>query len=523
VGAGCTMKEVFLRLGGDGFIPPDYAPLGWIPGSIGGAVRMNAGASGAEIGRLVREVRGLLPGGKPYVAAGRDIAWSYRATDLPPELVITSVLFTLGNGDSEQFLRRYEEHGVWRREKQPPGRSAGSVFRKAGATSAGRLIEGCGMKSTVVGGCRISERHANFIVADGQASETDFAQLVKMVRHRVLQQTGVNLATEVIFVNPVTACEVAGCLAPPVVAVLKGGPSKERDVSLVSGGAVAAGLRLAGLSVYEIDVRTAGLPEIPKDTDVVFPVLHGTFGEDGTLQTLLETAGWPYVASGPCASRTAMIKSESKRVLVENGIPTAAFSVVDSVDSDIPQALTFPVIVKPNSQGSSVGMSKLESPDPQKWREALECALAVDDEALVEEFVEGVEITVGILQGEALPVFEIVPPGGRIFDYDAKYDHTNGETQYLCPPPHVSREAQELACEYALRFYRAIGARDMLRVDFIVDAHDTPWCLEGNSIPGFTPSSLLPKAAAVSGIAFPELCGRLVRGALQRGMSNAQL
>lgn len=511
-GAGNSLPKRLKTAGEKGLIDPGFAPLAWIPGTVGGAVRMNAGAGETEMRQGVSKIAGFLTDGTPFERSGNELTWAYRGSDLPEDVVISRVNFETGHGNSDAFAKMYREHGDWRKHAQPAGRSAGSVFRNAGAASAGKLIDDCGFKGQVIGGCRVANQHANFIVSKPGATEQDFLQSVATIHAGVFQKTGVNLNLEVQFVNPDTAKIFAANMEPLIVTVLKGGPSEERKISLISGAAVAAALREAGLTVHEVDIQTAELPQIPLDTDVVFPVLHGTFGEDGKLQKLLEAAGWPFVGSGSDASRVAMIKSETKTILKQKNIPTAQWLRVTSPDTPVPADFPFPVIVKPDAQGSSVGMTKLDDPDPRAWRRALTEALAVDTAALVEQFIPGTEITVGVLQGEPLPVCEIIPPEGRVFDYDAKYDHTNGHTDYLCPPRSVSAKAQALATEYALTFYQAIGAKDLLRVDFIIDANDIPQCLEGNSIPGFTPSSLLPKAAAEGGIAFPELCARLVKG-----------
>ncbi len=514
-GGGCSLRSVLLAMLEAGHLPARLAPLAWIPGTVGGAVRMNAGAAGVAIGELVAEVAGLRPDGTLARFAAADLVWRYRGCNLPAELVIVEVVLKHLAGDAPAGWQAYEQHDRWRREHHPGGRTAGSVFRNAGPLAAGQLLERCGLKGCRQGGCRFSEQHANFIVTEAGAGEDEIVQLVCRARLAVAAQTGIHLATEVVFMNAESTRRIQECLRAPVVAVLMGGPSKERQVSLSSGAAVVAALRQAGYAqIHEIDFADAALPEIPADTEVVFPVLHGRFGEDGQLQALLEAAGWPYVGSGPTASRIAMVKSETKELLLAEGIPTARYQRLTSATAPMPTDLRWPLIVKPDSQGSSFGLSKLEQPDEQAWRQALAAAFAVDEAVLVEEFVAGREITVGILHGQALPVIEIVPPAGRTFDFDAKYAHLHGDTEYLCPPRQVSAAAQELAANYATQFFRAIGAKDMLRVDFIVDQDDLPWCLEGNSIPGFTATSLLPKAAAAAGIAFPELCARLVANCL---------
>lgn len=515
-GSGCSARTVLLAMMEAGRLAPRFAKLAWIPGTVGGMTAINAGAGGVTMCDLVLSVEGVLADGSCFKRAGDQIKWSYRGTDLPEDLIITGVALRSEAGDPAEARRVYQEHGIWRRGHQPQGRSAGSVFRNAGASAAGALIDRCGLKGLREGACAVASEHANFILAEKGASEEDFAQLAMRLRLQVFETLGVNLCPEVVFANPAITRRVMTCVDCPTVTVLKGGPSRERLISLASGAAVAQALREAGLNVHEVEFADSAMPRIPPDTDVVFPVLHGTFGEDGQLQTLLEQAGWPYVGSGPEASRIAMAKSETKHVLCAAGIPTAPYRRVVSAAAEMPADMKFPLIVKPDCQGSSFGMTKLDEPDPEAWRRALEAALAVDSAALVEQFVRGREITVGILAGQALPVVEIVPPSGRVFDYDAKYDHTQGHTHYLCPPENVPESACRLAAEYAVKFYDLIGARDMLRVDFIVDEAGIPWCLEGNSIPGFTATSLLPKAALTAGIAYPELCARLVRECRRR-------
>lgn len=298
------------------------------------------------------------------------------------------------------------------------------------------------------------------------------------------------------------------------VAVLMGGPSAEAEVSLKSGGAVAAALREAGFAVDEIAFDQAQLPPLPDAAQVVFPALHGHFGEDGQIQALLEAKAITFVGSGSAASRLMMDKQESKKVLEQHGLPVIPGHVVDSTDSSFPWHLQLPLVVKPNGNGSSFGLSKVVK--ESDWADALEAALQYDPAVLVEECIPGVELTVGLLHGEALPVVEIVPPG-EFYDYDAKYTYEHGKTEYHCPPSNVDQAMQAQLQELAVQAAEALDVRDMARIDFLLDRRDgRAYILEANSIPGFTGTSLLPKAAAVAGIGFPELCRRLVLGALER-------
>ena len=297
------------------------------------------------------------------------------------------------------------------------------------------------------------------------------------------------------------------------VAVLMGGPSSEHEVSLNSGGAVARALREAGFAVDEIVLETGELPPLHEDVRAVFPALHGRFGEDGTVQRLLEERGLPYVGCDPAVSELLLDKARTRDVLEQNGLPVAAGMVVTRSDIPLPDSIDLPLIVKPNREGSTIGMAKVNGPDD--WRPALEEALRYDTDIVVEKFVIGCEVTIGILFDEPMPVIEIVPPG-EIYDYDAKYVYDHGKTEYLCPPRSLSKETQERLQDLALATFHTLGARDLLRVDIIVNADETI-ILEGNSIPGFTATSLIPKAADAAGLTFPKLCARLIRAALARG------
>jgi D-alanine-D-alanine ligase len=282
-----------------------------------------------------------------------------------------------------------------------------------------------------------------------------------------------------------------------------GGPSAEREVSLRSGVAVAGGLREAGYTVSAVDVAGRTL-DVPAGTDAVFIALHGEFGEDGSVQELLDREGIPYTGSGPAASRRAFDKILSKDVFVRAGIPTAGYEVLRAGEA---RSLALPVVVKPPRQGSSIGVYRVD--DEKQWDDALARVLELDDEALVESYLPGRELTVGVVEKEVLPIIQVIAPGDW-YDYDAKY--AGGQTQYVVPAP--VDEACEQACRHeALRVFEALGCRGLGRVDFRVDSEGRAYVLEMNTIPGFTATSLLPKAAASAGIGFPELCGRIMETA----------
>ena len=293
------------------------------------------------------------------------------------------------------------------------------------------------------------------------------------------------------------------------ITVMLGGPSAEREVSLRSGTAVARALRTLGHTVYELDPKTPRWVLSP-ETDVVFLALHGTYGEDGTVQRQLDELGVPYTGCGAEASRLAFDKVLTKQCCVKANVPTAKFAVVDSADTPWPRGWTPPVVVKPVRQGSSVGLQFVHR--VEEWPAALREALRYDTQLLVEEKIEGREATVGILDGKALPVVEVRPKEG-VLDYRNKY--TPGATEYFCPSRFDSVTAERIQAA-ALGAFRAIGGRDYARVDVMVRPDGEPVVLEVNTLPGMTETSLLPKAAAAAGLNYEMLCQRMIELALNR-------
>lgn len=299
------------------------------------------------------------------------------------------------------------------------------------------------------------------------------------------------------------------------VAVLYGGRSRERDISLKTGTAVVRAVKSLGYECIPIDPGFTVADDIVKAAaDVYFIALHGRFGEDGTIQGLLEIMERPYTGSGVLASAATMDKVFTKKVLTATGIPTPDFISVTRREYDgtagdlsaleIPFAL--PWVVKPSREGSSLGLSIVE--ERSALDKAVNTALSHDREALVERYVKGVEVTVTILgrhEPSALPVIEIVPASGR-YDYESKY--TVGATEYIIPPrlpDDIVAEAQALA----LKAHLALGCTDLSRVDLMI-GDNGPQVLEINTIPGMTETSLVPKSAAAAGIEFADLVDRLI-------------
>jgi len=291
------------------------------------------------------------------------------------------------------------------------------------------------------------------------------------------------------------------------VAVLMGGPSAEREISRKTGAAAARALRAAGLCVRVVDVAGAQF-ELPRETEVVFLALHGTFGEDGQIQRILELHGMPYTGSDAEASERAFDKALAKEIFCAAGVPTPPYVVVER-DVRPLAGMKPPLVVKPARQGSSYGVSIVT--DPAQLDRAIDQAWRYDQKLLVEQRIEGREFTVGILDGAALPVVEIVPHRG-FFDFEAKYQ---GESDEIVPARIDSVTTRRIQ-EVALRAHESLGCRDYSRVDVMLDGDGNLFVLEVNTLPGLTEQSLLPKAARAAGIGMEELCSRLVEMALQR-------
>ncbi len=302
-------------------------------------------------------------------------------------------------------------------------------------------------------------------------------------------------------------------IKPLNIVVMLGGPSAEREVSLNSGAGVATGLRSLGHVVTEVDPQD-GTFTLPPKTDVVFLALHGTYGEDGTVQQQLEKLGVPYTGCDAEASRIAFDKVLTKQRCIETGVPTAKFLVVDSERTPWPMGWQPPLVVKPVRQGSSVGLQFVER--VAEWSDALREASRHGSELLVEEKIVGRETTVGILDGVALPVVEVRPKSGS-YDYRNKY--TAGNTEYFCPAEFDEATTARIQAA-ALGAFRAVGGRDYSRVDVMVRANGEPVVLEVNTLPGMTPTSLLPKAAAAAGIGYEQLCQRMIELALGRNAKS---
>ncbi|MHB1307726.1 MAG: D-alanine--D-alanine ligase [Limisphaerales bacterium] len=293
------------------------------------------------------------------------------------------------------------------------------------------------------------------------------------------------------------------------VTVMRGGPSAEREVSLRSGDAVARALRSRGHRVDELDPEPRGWALAP-GTDVVFLALHGTYGEDGTVQQQLEELGVPYTGCDVASSRIAFDKVATKERCLAAAVPTARFLVLNESRSDWPAGWQPPVVLKPVSQGSSVGLQFVDRAEDFAAR--VRASFEHGSPVLMEERILGRETTVGILDGRPLPVVEIRVRQGA-YDYENKYGADR--TEYLVPAPFTSTITAAIQ-DAALGAFRVVGGRDYGRVDVMVRPDGSPVVLEVNTLPGMTETSLLPKAAAAAGLDFSRLCQSMLDLALGR-------
>jgi D-alanine-D-alanine ligase len=289
------------------------------------------------------------------------------------------------------------------------------------------------------------------------------------------------------------------------IAVLMGGPGSERKVSLKSAEGVAAALRSLGANAIPVDVTGPDF-ELPAGTTIAFNVIHGTFGEDGQVQRILEARGVQYTGEGVHGSELAIDKIASKRRFIERQVPTAKFEILHSGAAP---SLALPIVIKAPREGSSVGVYIIRK--PEELAPALAEARKFGDELLVEEFVSGRELTVGVVGDRALPVIEI-RARKDFYNFDNKYPFLNPNApgaDHFCPAP-IDPELTALVQRTALEAHRALGLEVYSRVDILLTADGRPVVLEVNTIPGMTPVSLLPEAAAAAGISYPELCRQII-------------
>jgi D-alanine-D-alanine ligase len=298
-----------------------------------------------------------------------------------------------------------------------------------------------------------------------------------------------------------------------IIGVLLGGLSKEREVSLKSGNAILEALLQRGYDAVPIDVG-ADVAQVLQDKgiEVAFLALHGRYGEDGCIQGLLEILKIPYTGSSVLASALAMDKFLSKDIACAEGLPTPDYLFFDGMHQEIEpflakMELELPVMVKPSREGSTIGITKVEK--REDLHQAMQIALNLDSRVLIEKFILGRELTVGLVNHEPLPVLEVKPKSG-FYDYEAKY--TPGKTDYLCPAQLPDKVTQTIQ-HYASRINQRMGCEGVARADFILSKDQVPYFLEINTLPGMTNTSLVPKAAAAAGISFADLVEKILSSA----------
>lgn len=298
------------------------------------------------------------------------------------------------------------------------------------------------------------------------------------------------------------------------IAVLMGGPGSERQVSIASGNAVLKALLSLGLDAVPVDVTSENF-DLPAGAGLCFNVIHGTFGEDGQIQKILENRGIPYTGASSATSRVAFDKNLAKKAFLAAGVPTPKSEVIDCSEGIVLPSFPPPFVVKPPREGSSVGIEIVKS--EEEARPAITKAAEHSNDLLIEEFVSGPELTVPVIDGKAYPVIHIIPPEG-VYDMATKYPWLSGKTtisQYICPAD-LDLETTLAVQAVAVQAHKALELEVYSRVDVMLDANNQPLVLEANTIPGMTETSLLPKSAAAGGIPFPELCVKLAELSLRR-------
>jgi len=492
--------------------------LAGIPGTMGGALKMNAGAFGGETWRIVKNVEMINAEGVVSIRNPGDFKVSYRSVQGFENEWFLAATLTLESGDTTASQNKIKGLLEKRAKTQPTNQpSCGSVFKNPEGDYAARLIEQTGLKGYAIGGACVSEKHANFIVNTGNATAAEIEALIKYVQLKIEENHGVVLQTEVCMVGE----NVTGTQNPEKfgrVAVLMGGSAAERPVSLRSGAAVYDALKRKGVDVVAVDVTGSPIAALAGlEIDRVFNIIHGRGGEDGVLQAILEVLQIPYTGSGVMTSALTMDKLRTKLCWRGFGLVTPEWYLLKNeqdIDGCI-EKLGFPVIVKPAREGSSIGMSKAHNRD--ELQKALQLAAGFACDVYAESWVTGKEYTVAILDGVALPVIRLETPN-VFYDYEAKYHATT--TQYHCPCGLGQAEERQLQ-DIAVTAAEVVGVKGWARLDVFVDASGQYQLIEINTVPGMTDHSLVPMAAKQAGIEFDELVWRILETSLETRLETS--
>ncbi len=515
VEAGVPCAHVARYCAEQGLIGAEF--LAGIPGTMGGALKMNAGAFGGETWGIVKQVEMINASGLVSSRYPVDFNVSYRSVQSENQEWFLSCQLQLQSGDTATSQKKIKSLLEHRANTQPTNQpSCGSVFKNPEGDYAARLIEKAGLKGYAIGGASVSEKHANFIVNTDNASAADIEDLIYLVQKQVKEQLGVELQTEVCMVGKrMKEIQMSDAQQNPEkfgrVAVLMGGMAAERPVSLRSGKAVYEALLRKGVDAIAIDVTGSAIDALAEiKVDRVFNIMHGRGGEDGVLQGVLQVMGIPYTGSGVMASALSMDKLRTKLCWQGSGLVTPQWFLLQS-ESDLDaciEKLGFPVIVKPAQEGSSIGMSKANSRD--ELQKALQTALAYQCDVYAESWVTGKEYTVALLNGEALPVIRVETPN-VFYDYEAKYNATT--TQYHCPSG-LNDEQESFLRTLATKSSKVLGVKGWARVDVFFDEDGQYQLIEINTVPGMTDHSLVPMAAKQAGIDFDDLVWRVLETSL---------
>jgi D-alanine-D-alanine ligase len=516
VEAGVPCAHVARFCAEQGLIGAEF--LAGIPGTIGGALKMNAGAFGGETWGIVKQVEMINLAGKISLRYPADFKVSYRSVKGIENEWFLSCRLELPQGDTAASQQKIKGLLEKRAQTQPTNQpSCGSVFKNPQGDYAARLIEQAGLKGVAIGGACVSTKHANFIVNTGNATAADIEDLIHTIQYKVKEHQGVELLTEVCMVGEVDVeTQNLASLQNPEkfgrVAVLMGGSAAERAVSLRSGAAVYDALIRKGVDAVAIDVTGSPIDALTGiKVDRVFNIIHGRGGEDGVLQGVLQVMGIPYTGSGVMASALTMDKLRTKLCWQGYGLVTPEWCLLEDendIDACI-EKLGFPVIVKPAQEGSSIGMSKANSRD--ELQKALQVALEYRCDVYAESWVMGKEYTVAILNDEALPVIRLESPNA-FYDYEAKYNATT--TQYHCPCG-LDQDQELFVRNLAVTASKVVGAKGWARVDVFIDDSGQYQLIEINTVPGMTDHSLVPMAAKQAGIDFEELVWRVLETSLE--------
>ena len=503
-GAGANMRSISLFAQTNGLGGLEF--MEGIPGSLGGGLRMNAGAYKSCLFDVLESVRFLSEDGQIQELPAKEIEHAYRSCPFFKNHLALSAVFRVYSEDREKIREKMNELREKRMVTQTQSPSAGCAFKNPEGGSAGQIIDSLGMKGMAVNGAQISDKHANFLINRNNATAKDVLTLIQTIRDKVYAERGIKLETEVMIVGDDLEMKDKKIN----VTVFAGGISSERSVSLASGKMVVEALRSKGYEVNVVDPDPVKGWTLPENTDVVFLALHGTYGEDGQVQAELDRLGVPYTGCGAEASRIGFDKLLTRQRCEAAGIRMPRALVLDQPLEKMPEGWKPPVVLKPTREGSSVGLQLVDK--EEDFAPALKAVLKFGGVAIMEERIFGRELAAGILEGKPLPLVEICPKSG-VYDFTSKY--TKGHTVYICPAV-VDEEIKTQAQQMALRTFNAVGCKDYARVDILLDKEGLCWVLEINTLPGMCETSLMPQAASAAGITYSELCSKMVQLALRK-------